>query len=92
MTTLLPNGRVDHWIDGRRVAPRSGNYLPSIDPSLGTPWIEVPAGDADDTINAGVVRLIGTTFGMNVGETVVVGTSKLNGGSEALVVLLTATP
>ena len=50
-----------------------------------------PAGDAGDTINAGTVRLIATTFGMKVGETVVVGTSNLNGGSEALVVLLSAT-
>ena len=48
----MPNGRVDHWIDGRRVAPRAGNYLSSIDPSLGTPWIEVPAGDADDVAAA----------------------------------------
>ncbi|NKB87708.1 MAG: hypothetical protein GKS06_05755 [Acidobacteria bacterium] len=31
-------------------------------------------------------------FGISVGETVVVGTSRLNGGSEALVVLLTALP
>ncbi len=52
MSTLLPNGRVDHWIDGRRVAPRAGHYLPSIDPSLGTAWIEVPAGDADDVAAA----------------------------------------
>ena len=34
--------------------------------------------------------LMDTTFAMRIGETVVVGTSKLNGGSEALVVLLTA--
>jgi aldehyde dehydrogenase (NAD+) len=52
MSTLLPNGRVDHWIDGRRVAPRAGHYLPSIDPSLGTPWIEIPAGDVDDVAAA----------------------------------------
>jgi hypothetical protein len=36
--------------------------------------------------------LIKTTFGMHVGETVVVGTSKLGGDSSALVVLLTAVP
>jgi hypothetical protein len=35
-------------------------------------------------------HLIGSSFSMQVGETVVVGTSKLNGDSEALVVLLTA--
>lgn len=36
--------------------------------------------------------LIRTTFGMHVGETVVVGTSQLDGDSSALVVLLTAVP
>lgn len=35
-------------------------------------------------------KLIQSSFSMKVGETVVVGTSKLNGGQEALVVLLTA--
>ncbi|HVT61131.1 MAG TPA: hypothetical protein VHR45_22395 [Thermoanaerobaculia bacterium] len=37
-------------------------------------------------------RLINTSFGIHVGETVVVGTSKLDGGDRALVVLLTAVP
>jgi hypothetical protein len=36
-------------------------------------------------------NLIGSSFTMQVGETVVVGTSKLNGDNEALIVLLTAT-
>ncbi len=40
----------------------------------------------------GMDHLLGTTFSMKVGETVVVGTSKLNGGSKALVVLLSAAP
>lgn len=35
-------------------------------------------------------EVLSSTFGIDVGETVVVGTSKLNGGDEALVVLLTA--
>lgn len=35
--------------------------------------------------------MLQTSFGMAVGETVVVGTSRLNGGDEALIVLLTAT-
>jgi len=34
--------------------------------------------------------VLSSQFGINVGETVVVGTSRANGGSEALVVLLTA--
>jgi len=37
-------------------------------------------------------RLISTSFGMEIGETVVVGTSRLNGDGKALVVLLTAIP
>jgi hypothetical protein len=36
--------------------------------------------------------LIRTTFGMHIGETVVVGTSKIGGDASALVVLLTAVP
>jgi hypothetical protein len=36
--------------------------------------------------------IIDTTFTMNVGETVVVGTSRLKGGSRALIALLTAVP
>lgn len=36
--------------------------------------------------------LISTSFGMDVGETVVVGVSNLSGGNEAIVVLLTALP
>ncbi len=37
-------------------------------------------------------RLISTSFGMEIGETVVVGTSRLNGEGKALIVLLTAIP
>ena len=48
----------------------------------------VPAeGGAVQMANFDVLR---TSFSMNVGETVVVGTSKLDGGDKALVVLLTA--
>lgn len=38
------------------------------------------------------LQLLATSFSMTVGETLVVGTSKLDGGDEALVVLLTAAP
>ena len=37
-------------------------------------------------------ELISTTFGVKVGETIVVGTSKVDGTEEALIVLLTAVP
>jgi len=37
-------------------------------------------------------RLIDTSFGLKEGETIVVGTSKVDGGDEALVLLLTAVP
>jgi hypothetical protein len=36
--------------------------------------------------------IIDTSFTMDVGETVVVGTSRLRGGSKALIALLTAVP
>jgi hypothetical protein len=36
--------------------------------------------------------VIDTSFSMDVGETVVVGTSRLRGGSRALIALLTAVP
>ena len=49
-------------------------------------------GEDDEVFTAGMVGLLATTFSMKVGETVVVGTSKLNGGSKALVVLLSAAP
>lgn len=40
----------------------------------------------------GVRELISTSFGMKIGETLVVGTSNLSGTDEALVVLLSAVP
>jgi hypothetical protein len=40
--------------------------------------------------NGGSTLLIDTTFNMALGETVVVGTSRMRGGSKALIVLLTA--
>ncbi len=52
----------------------------------------VPSGPGKPMVVAGMLNLLATTFSMQVGETVVVGTSKLNGGSEALVVLLSAAP
>jgi hypothetical protein len=36
--------------------------------------------------------MIDTSFTMDVGETVVVGTSRLRGGSQALITMLTAVP
>jgi hypothetical protein len=44
-------------------------------------------GAQQQPVARGVVQ---TSFAMDVGETVVVGTSKLDGGDAALVVLLTA--
>ena len=58
-------------------------------------WIAAPpspdsGGDASrsrENVSKGIVS---ASFSMDVGETVVVGTSKLDGGDEALVILLTA--
>jgi len=71
--------------------PESGKPLQIEFSLMADMLIPDPArGDDAGKVGGGTVRLIATTFGMSVGETVVVGTSKLNGGSEALVVLLTA--
>jgi hypothetical protein len=48
------------------------------------------AGSLQLRRNAG--RIIDTSFSMEVGETVVVGTSRLRGGDKALIALLTAVP
>jgi hypothetical protein len=56
---------------------------------------EAQAGRATTTRRASVDRrspIIDTSFTMDVGETVVVGTSRLKGGSKALIALLTAVP
>jgi hypothetical protein len=65
---------------------------------------EVPLDPPDDVVfhsnNVAVTpraprapeAVLNTTFGMELGETVVVGTSKLDGPSKALVVLLSALP
>ena len=56
-------------------------------------------GSGQSSVSGGVVRaprgprrLIESSFSLEVGETIVVGSSKLNGGGEALLVLLTAIP
>ena len=51
-------------------------------------WISGPDGKVIFTSDRRLV--LSTSFGISVGETVVVGTSKLDGGDEALVVLLSA--
>lgn len=40
--------RYKHWIDGRFVAPHSGEYVPTFDPMTRQPWAEIPRGDAVD--------------------------------------------
>jgi len=52
----------------------------------------VPHEREDGSASSRYQQILHTSFSMNVGETVVVGTSKLNGGEEptALVILLTA--
>lgn len=44
--------RYSHWIDGEFCAPNSQTWIDSIDPYRGTPWAEVPAGDAVDADRA----------------------------------------
>ena len=49
-------------------------------------------GAGKATPSASLSAIIDTNFTMDVGETVVVGTSRLKGGSKALIALLTAVP
>jgi aldehyde dehydrogenase (NAD+) len=37
-----------HWINGARVAPVTGDFLPTLDPMTTQPWAEVARGDAAD--------------------------------------------
>ena len=47
--------RFDHWIGGRSVRPRGGDYLDSMNPVTARPWAEVARGtsaDVDDAVSA----------------------------------------
>ena len=44
--------RFDHVIDGHRVPPSGGEYLPSFDPRIAEPWAEVARGSAADVDEA----------------------------------------
>lgn len=44
----LEGSRQDLFIDGRFVAPKSGVYVPSYDPTTAQPWYEFAQGDAAD--------------------------------------------
>ena len=51
---------------------------------------EIEALQKETRYASGAATLIDTSFTMSLGETVVVGTSRMRGGSKALIVLLTA--
>ncbi len=40
--------RHNHWINGARTAPASGEFLPTLDPMTTRPWSEIARGDAAD--------------------------------------------
>ncbi len=54
------------------------------------PWERHSDPDVDRIMYGDSENLLGTSFSLNVGETVVVGTSRINGDDEALIVLLKA--
>jgi len=75
--------------------PRSGEPLliETFQMTVMEPAVILPEGVQGETRGARQRLVLETSFSMNVGETVVVGTSKLNGGGDeptALVILLTA--
>ena len=88
------DGRIDlgsepHFVVDLRFAgdPAGGKPLQIEQFELSRRQMVQGEGGAMQVANFDVLR---TSFSMNVGETVVVGTSKLDGGDKALVVLLTA--
>lgn len=44
--------RHDMWIDGSKVAPVAGEYLPTLDPMTGAPWAEIARGTSADVERA----------------------------------------
>jgi len=40
--------RYQHWINGSRTAPTTGEYLPTLDPMTTEPWAEIARGSAAD--------------------------------------------
>src|SRR5579872_4665733 len=40
--------RYDHFVDGQAMPPQSGQYFPSEDPYLGSPWALIARGNAAD--------------------------------------------
>jgi hypothetical protein len=60
--------------------------------NLKTRLAEFESGEARPRNLFGSRSVIDTTFSMDIGETVVVGTSRMRGGDKALIALLTAVP
>ena len=58
-----------HWINGTRVAPLSGHYLPTSDPMTTQPWAEIARGDAADMEAAVQSAQTAFTWWRNVGPT-----------------------
>ena len=54
--------------------------------------VETPEARVQPRVPRAASEILSTSFGMAIGETIVVGTSKLDGPSKALVVLLSAVP
>jgi hypothetical protein len=69
------------FLDGFRLTQEAGTPEPPGKEGSGPSFAPRPARD-----------LISTSFGLKVGETIVVGASKVDGAEDALVVLLTAVP
>lgn len=59
-------------------------------PVLEVGQLELSAEVIENGVSTGIHQLLSTSVSVRLGETVVVGTSKLNGGDQAVVVLLTA--
>jgi hypothetical protein len=96
LDSVLLSGSPNHPVEGRAVSPAGGSYRITLrfraGGDEGQRLFVDSFGLRDDTPGANAHDLISTTFTMDAGETVVVGTSKAGSNQDALVVLLTALP
>ncbi len=79
------NGGSELHVRGFRVVDRTGSHRREL--------MEIPSKGGKLVIPPAQPRtIISTSFGIDVGETVVVGSSRLDGGEKALILLVTAIP
>jgi len=94
LDSVLLSGSPGHMVEGRAASPAGGSYRVSLrfgaSGEEGKRLFVDAFGLREDALGAPPRELISTAFTLDVGETVVVGTSKMGSNQDALVILLTA--